>query len=267
MAHVVQLGTGARHRLIFELRYECGELYWDRCGRIARTLAHVKGWAVQSVDVNGCHIRNEDLNLVFTYSPAKLDLTQSQSKDVSNLLSHGEFAAIAEEFSETVVRALEVDTFPRIGFRVWTLYETQSVEDATQRIGKMSFFRPCKELIGLGEPSHLSFGVVVDRPRQKIRIAVTPFEQQIHLAPSVIAAARAEARKHWKEQRSVRIQKMKAQKAIKAYPSVGLMIDLDSYIEEVPYPDELSVGTFVEEAAKDFDLICETILAEAEGER
>jgi hypothetical protein len=258
MARVVQPGTGVRHRFIFELRYDCGELYWDRCGRVVRTLAALKGWAVQSVDL----IWNEDQNLVFTYSPTKLDLTQSQSQDVPELLPCGEFAAIAEEFSEIVVRTLEVNSFPRIGFRLWTLYGTESLEDASSRIASMSFFSPCKALIDLGELSHVSHGVVIARSKHMVRVAATPFEQQIHLAPSVIAAAKKEAHKQWKDQRKVLIQKMTAKKAIKTYPCMGIMIDLDAYIEEVPYPEQVSSRTFVEEAARDFDLIREAILSE-----
>jgi hypothetical protein len=262
MALVVQPATGVRHRLIFELRYERGELFWDRCGRIARSLAAQKGWSLQSVDVNGCHIRNEDQNLVFSYSFTKLDLAQSQSQDLSELLPPGEFAAIAEEFSEAVVRALELDFFPRVGFRVWTLYGTQSVDDASSRIGRMSFFSPSKALMGLGDLSYVSHGVVIARPKCMVRIAATPFEQQVHLAPSILAAARAEPHKHEKDQRKVLIQSLKARKAMKAYPSVGLMIDLDAYIEEAPYPDEVSVRTFIEEAMQDFDVISKTILSE-----
>jgi hypothetical protein len=263
MATVIQPGTAVRHRLIFELRYECGELYWDRCGRIARALAARQGWALQSVDLNGCHIRKEDENLTFTYSSTKLDLTQSQSEDVSDLLSAGEFAAIAEEFSEIVVRTLEVNVFPRIGFRLWTLYETESLDDASSRIDRMSFFFPCRALVDLGERSHVSHTVVIARSSHLVRVAATPFEQQIHLAPSVIAAAKKEAHKHWKDQRKVLMQKMKAKKAIKAYPSLGIMIDMDAYIEEVPYPDQVSSRTFIEEATRDFELIREAILLEA----
>jgi len=53
-----------------------------------------------------------------------------------------------------------------------------------------------------------------------------------------------------------------AQKAIKAYPSVGIMIDLDAYIEEVPYPEQVSARTFMKEATEDFNVICEAILSE-----
>ncbi len=262
MGRVVESGTGVHHRLIFEIRYDCGELYWDRCGRAARKLAARKGWAVQSVDVNGCHIRNDDQNLVFTYSPTKADLTQSQSQDVSELLAHGEFAAIAEEFSQVVVQTLDVDSFSRIGFRRWTLYGTESVDDASSRIERMSFFSPSEALVALGALSHLSHSVVIARPKHMVRVAATPFEQQIHLAPSVIAAAKVEAHRHWKEQRKMRIQKLKAQKAIGSYPSEGILIDLDAYIEEPPYPEQVTACTLIDEATRDFGVICEAIIRE-----
>ena len=217
---------------------------------------------MHSIDHNGCHIWNEDRNLIFTYSSTKLDLTQSQNQDLPDLLPPGEFAAIAEEFSEAVVQALEVDSFPRIGFRLWTLYGTESVEDASSRISRMSFFSPCKALIELGELSYASHGVVVARPKQKVRVAATPFEQQVRLAPSLIAAAREESHKHDKEQNKLLIQKMKAQKAIKAYPAAGMMIDLDAYIEEVPYSEQVSAISFIEDAMGDFGVICEAILSE-----
>ena len=41
-----------------------------------------------------------------------------------------------------------------------------------------------------------------------------------------------------------------------------MMIDLDAYIEEVPYPDEVSARTFIEEAVEDFNVIADAILAE-----
>jgi hypothetical protein len=249
--NVIVIGGGAKCKL-----------FWDRCGRIARNLAAKKEWAVHSIDNNGCRIWNEDQNLIFSYSSTKLDLTQSQNQDVLDLLPPGEFAAIAEEFAEAVVGALEVNFFPRIGFRLWTLYATDSIEDASSRISEMSLFSPCKALNDLGELSNVSHAVVVSRPQHLVRVAATPFEQQVHLAPSVEAAARAEPHKHGKGQHKLLIQKVRAQKAIKAYPAVGVMIDLDAYIEEVPYPAEVSARTFIEEAITDFDVICEAILSE-----
>ena len=81
MTYVVDLATAVRHRLVFELRYEGGEL--DRTRAVASlTVANREGWATNVIDTNGCHIRNDDDNLVFSFSPTSASLSQSQSCDV-----------------------------------------------------------------------------------------------------------------------------------------------------------------------------------------
>ena len=247
---------GVPHRCVFELRYEQGEFYWDRCGRIARQLAAREGWELKSLDFNGCHICQEEKNLIFSYTPSKLDLTQSQNRDISELMPPAEFAAIATEFSGIVIEVLDINTFPRIGFRHWTLFGTESIEEASKKIGEVSFFRPCEALSDLGELSLMSHSVVITRPDFMVRVAIAPFEQQINIAPSVLEAAKAKASHRYpKEQRSILLQKLKAKKAIKEYPAVGMMIDLDAYIEDPEYPDQLSAQTFVENAMEDFGTI------------
>jgi hypothetical protein len=126
----------------------------------------------------------------------------------------------------------------------------------------MSFFSPCEALRGLGALSHVSHAAVVARQEHMVRVAVTPFEQDVRLAPSLVAAAKAESHKRSKDQDKLLIQKMKAQKAIKAYPAAGVMVDLDAYIEDVPYPEQVSPIGFVGEAMKDFEIICGAILSE-----
>ena len=96
-----------------------------------------------------------------------------------------------------------------------------------------------------------------------VRVAATPFEQQIHLAPSLIAAAKERPHKHSKEQRKVLIQQLKAKKAIETFPQLGIMLDLDAYVEEAPYPDQLTPCKFIEESTREFQAISEAILAEA----
>ena len=86
--------TEVYHQFIFELRYEQGELYWDRCGRIARKLAALEGWASQSADANGCHIWNESKNLTFTFSTTKIGLIQVQSLDVPQLMPVGNLRSL-----------------------------------------------------------------------------------------------------------------------------------------------------------------------------
>jgi hypothetical protein len=109
-------------------------------------VANREGWAINAIDTNGCRIRNDDDNIVFSFSPTNASLSQSQSRDVLDILPADRFAAIAEEFSEMVVATLEVDILPRMGFRVWTLYPTASLDEAAARVSRMSFFAPRAEI-------------------------------------------------------------------------------------------------------------------------
>jgi hypothetical protein len=79
-----------------------------------------------------------------------------------------------------------------------------------------------------------------------------------------MADAREESHRYKKDQHKVLIQKIRAQKAIKAYPSLGMMIDLDAYIEDAPYLEQVSARTFIEEAMSDFSVISTAILEEKE---
>ena len=50
MATVVDLRTEVIHRYVFELRYDFGQIYWDRAGRIAKAiLAEQEEWDVNTI--------------------------------------------------------------------------------------------------------------------------------------------------------------------------------------------------------------------------
>ena len=264
MAYVIDPRTAVRHRLVFELRYERGELYWDRCGRIARALTIREGWTTHSIDTNGCHVQKEDQNLLFSFSPTKLSLSQSQNQEVPELLASADFAAVAEEYSEAVVRSLEVDFIPRIGFRAWVLYPTDSIDDASSRVSRMSFFALRQALTSMGQLSYPSHSVVIARRDHMVRVAATPFEQQVNLAPSLMVAARERAREHWKDQKQVLVQQLKAKKVIKAYPAVGVMVDMDACIEDLQSAQQIPICRFIDEAMNDFNTISKAILSEGD---
>jgi hypothetical protein len=256
--------TGVPHRYVFELRYDQGDLYWDRAGRITRKLAAQEGWALQGIDTNGCHLRKDDDNLEYNFSAISLSLAQTQNQDVSSLMHPSEFAALGDMFSETVMDVLELESFSRVGFRSWTLFPTETLDDASDRIARSSAFALNQPVRELGSLSSVSFGVVVARKKYMVRIAVAPFEQHIAVAPSLIAAAKIKARESWTDQRKLRIQQLKAKKRIESYPQQGIMIDLDAYIEEPPFRRSLSCRDFVVDVVRDFELIRDTVLREVE---
>jgi hypothetical protein len=179
-------------------------------------------------------------------------------------LTAEEFGATADVLAEKVARVLELEAFTRIGFRAWHLYPTASKADAFERIESLKLFSIDPELQQrLGQVSDRSHTLVVERPDHMARVALTAFEQRVEIPPSVLDAARGRARDSWKDQKQLMIAKLRAKKIVDAYPADGLLLDIDAYVEEPPYPTGLSVSDFVSSAARDVQEIKKLVLAKS----
>ena len=265
MATVVNLRTEVIHRYVFELRYDFGQIYWDRAGRITKTiLAEQEEWDVNTFDLNRCQLIRRAANLAFSFGHEKLDLAQTQSADVEKLLPLHEFSSIAENGASIVANNLETDSFLRIGFRAWFLYPAADRDESYDFVRNLRLFRIHPAVTdALGTPSEVSHRLVVERPRHMLRIAVAPFEQQVDLPPSVFRAARARAKDLPRNQRQVRIDRHKAEKRIRHYPQFGVLLDFDAYIEDPAYPDDVSVSDFIANSFEDFQNTREVVLEAA----
>lgn len=261
-SRIVDLKTQIAHRYVFELRYDFGFLCWDRAGRIASELASKEGWELASIDFNRCLLQNRDQNIRFSFGYAKLDLTQNQSNELQDLMSPHEFGALAHEFAATVAEALDQPFCTRMGFRVWRLFGTSDRIDAERRVRNLrwlSFQDGMDEQ--LGAISEASFRAVFVREDKLVRVAVAPFEQQVDLPASVVQAARERARDYKKGQHQVALAKLRAEKTIESYPHFGVLLDMDAYIEDPPFPTPLSASDFVSKATEDFDKMQPVVLA------
>ncbi len=257
-----RLADGVNHRFVVELRYLQGELYWDRCGSVARTLAMHEGWSPRGIDTNGCHIVHDDDNVVFSFGPSSLSMAQTQDRDVSTLWEPGNLGATSETFASEVIKAFQLDAFSRIGFRQWILFETDSPEEASETIGDMSMFSPAKSLSSLGALSKSTHSVEIARETNSVRLTASPFEQPVVIPPSVLSKAKSVPHYKFKEQRKALVEKYKAKKAIESYPRTGVLIDMDAYIEDPP--DTVKIRPFVLGAHEDFKTILKAVLSKDE---
>jgi hypothetical protein len=265
MAAIVDLKTEIVHRYVFELRYDFGQIYWDRAGRIAKEiLLNHSGWDFNSIDIHHCQLGHRDANLVFNFGHGKLDISQAQSLEVQTLMPIGEFGTLAESFATAVVQHLDLEAFPRIGFRVWHLYASADREQSYHFLRRLKLFSlNAATSEPLGEISEISHRLVVNRGSHVLRIAIAPFEQQVDLPLSVVRAAKTQASKAKKDQKAVRIDQLKAKKTISHFPQFGLLLDLDAYIEDPPFPDDLTISDFIATAFGDFGRVKEVALEAA----
>ncbi len=261
MAHIVDLHTEVVHRHVFELRYPFGHLYWDRCGKVINELISSNPeWDFENIQGDWCHLVSREKNLRFNLSAAKFDLSQIQSADVLALDNAAEFSALAESFSQVVTSILQLSDFTRVGFRAWYLYPTADREESYRRVEKLKLLAPEIEKLNVGTVSEASCRLVIELPQHMVRFAVAPFEQPVDLAAGVIQAARAKAKDCPRNQRHVQLDKMKAERIVKSYPQFGVLVDMDAFIEEPPYPDEVSASTFISSAFKSFGDIKKELL-------
>ena len=259
----LNLNTEVIHKYVFELRYDFGQLYWDRSGRVAKQILNeFDDWDFDSVDGGRCQLSNREQNVAFNFGPERLDLSQSQNADVDSLMDVGEFAKFAEDATARVIESLELEFFSRIGFRVLHLYPASDRENAEQLVGKLKLFQIDRDMSDvIRAPTEMSFRIVTERDKNMLRIAVSPFEQNIPLSPRILLAAKTEARQLSRNQRRARIDQLKAKKKIEHYPQFGVLLDLDAYLEEPPVPTDLSISEFILEAYADFSAVKSEVLA------
>lgn len=276
MSTIVDLKTGIVHRYIYELRFDFGQVYWDRAGRIAKKiLSEQENWDFERIDIGHCQLIYRDLNLTFNFGPTKLDLSQTQNAEVESLLPVGDFGKLAETFTSVVVETLELEYFPRIGFRVWQLYPSADRDESNEMVRNLKLFNADPGLLRtIGTMSEVSHRLVLDREKHMLRVAVAPFEQQVDLPPSLVRATKIKAYKQATEtqrnpgidrRRQILIDKLKSQKKVDSYPQFGVLLDMDAYIEDPPYPNHLSVSDFLATAFEDFGDIRGPILAAIES--
>ena len=179
MDTIVSLSTEVIHRFVFEVRYDFGQLYWDRAGRVSRQiLSAFENWDSDSVSITTSRLSNRELNMVFNFGPAKLDLAQTQDADVDQLVSVGEFAKIAEDATSIVIESLELEWFSRIGFRMWHLYPTSDRNEAVSRISELRHFRiDTQSSPAISNPTDIAYHVVEERSKNMLRIAISPLNK------------------------------------------------------------------------------------------
>ena len=236
------------HRRVYELRYDEGYTYLDRCGgTLNLLLREFPEWAVSAVNPGNGQLAHPESNKTFSFSPHKLDLGQTQNQKVSALDAPSSFAAEAEKFSKIVLDELGVNSFARIGIREWCLFGVDSTDDAHRFVLGMKALNAeaVIECTG-GTASAGGFSVVVEKEGVDWRVAVSTVEQNVTPDPHGLRRL-AKSRTHALpvNQHRALLDKIRAEKALKTFPPFSILVDIDAYLEEPPIPTDLDIADFV----------------------
>lgn len=239
-------------RIVYEVRYADGDVYFDRAGRVVRQLRRDSAdWLpVRSAEhtklasiVNGGQ---------FTFNSKKMDGVIEQGAGEAALTDADcvSFAEQAAEISETVISELAISQFLRIGCRVWYLAGASDKADGVDWVQSLEIFsvnpRVAAEFGGTikdflflsefpGEDRNYRFGVDTWTRQQKLELGQTT----IQLDPKSLHTNQREAFK----------KKLKLQRRIEQNPEYAISFDLDSYLDD---PVEVDVKDFILTSYKKF---------------
>jgi hypothetical protein len=239
--------SGIVHSVVFELRYNYGLTYLDRCGSVMnQMLRQHPGWTYSAVNPQSGTLQDSKTEVRFTFGSQKLDLTQEQSPTVAQLMEIVEFARLAEDMTKTTVERLDLEEFSRIGFRVWRLFEYPSISEAKKALLRANLVAAenLKQKLNLPHIDEVALTAIAHRGEAMARIAVAAVEQQIQIDPASVREAMTKARPP-AEQHKALLEKLKAEKRIKQYPQHAVLIDIDNFIDDPPYPKDLKITDFV----------------------
>jgi hypothetical protein len=222
------------NKLVYEVRYQHGMTYLDRCGTIAnRIMMTYPEWVLQdSPNPQNAPMIHPLTGMQFNFNPLKYDSSLDQSVDKALGRDDIEtFIDQVEGLSTVVHEELELKTFIREGFRIWYILDMESEHQANQWITNLGVFRvsPVVPTAFEGEIEAAGHFVIVTTNERKYRISINPAERLERLDVGNLTVL---PRSLSKRQRQVLIEKMKAKRQLRLNPQHAVAIDVDAYVEE-----------------------------------
>jgi hypothetical protein len=122
------------HKLVYEVRYNYGFTYLDRCGiTVNKVMKNDPEWILSDASPNPQNAPLISLKngTRFNFSSLKYDFALDQQVGANKDLK-GDISDFIEQtsFISTIVHEmLDLTDFKRVGFRIWYLFSSNSKED------------------------------------------------------------------------------------------------------------------------------------------
>lgn len=237
------------HKVVFELRYQYGLTYLDRCGRTAnRIMRECPEWTLLSEHPNpqSAPLVNLETSAAFNFNARKLDLSLERNLKAEPLADNDvkNFADQVGILTSIVIDQLGLEEFTRIGFRAWYVFQCQSRQDAEQWLKSLGCYSVSEsvEKAFQGAIEAINVAVVVSGSDRKYRLSFNGVERQAELEVGQ-AILNIRARDLPKNQREHLQEQTRVKKILRQSPEHAAMIDVDVFQED---PLEVAPQDFVE---------------------
>jgi hypothetical protein len=233
-------------KLIFEVRYQYGYAYLDKCGRIVNFITRdFPEWNVKGINLDSAALLNVRDDILLAFSPFKFDFTLEQEAGADPLTPDQltNFAEQTHLISDVLIEQLGLTDFTRIGFRSFHWFACDSTNEALAWIGNLGFYSVSdwleKAFGGQSEAS--SFIVIIPGEKWKYRIELSAMERQLRFGIDQ-QALNLPSHLLPKNQKQHLIKQMAMRKKLQANPSFAAVIDADLHQE---FPKVIAPRDFI----------------------
>ena len=225
--------------IAFEIRYDSGHLYFDRCGQCLLDIEReCPGWTPITVDVQTGRLENPSKSLYASFNNQRFNFTAEKALKLA-------MTEIVKEISclWNIIQAnLGLDEFVRIGFRPSYLLATESADEADMRLqrSKINLVIPNSLLDDGYIVKHRQLTVVLDKDGTEYRVELAAVTRYEGLAPPDLV--RTDPKMLSKKQKEFRIAKLKQMAEYSANPMFAVNLNVDCARFS---PGTLSVEEFI----------------------
>ena len=227
-------------KLVFEVRYDYGFAYLDRCGRTVNTIMReYPEWVVRSSDPSPQNAPLVSLanSCVFNFSALRYDfaLERTPGDAPFDEVEVSEFIQQVESVSTIVGDVLELRDYTRAGFRVWYLFPFDSSQMAEEWLRTLGAYEVSSRFLEAFESGvqATTAAIVMEGEDRRFRVAFSGVElqTQVDLGKEVL---QVRPRQLHKKQREHLKKQMEAKRRIRQNPEHAAMIDVDVSLDHPP---------------------------------
>jgi hypothetical protein len=234
-------------QLAFEVRYDVGFNYLDRCGKILNRVSRDYGeWVIGNpVSPQGAPLYSMKNGCRFVFSSVAIMLTidRTGAEDILSDEDVHDFAMQCEEMVGVVTDELTLTEFARIGFRAWYYFSCDSRADADAWIQRLGIAKMSPDLSATfkGQVESMSMAVSILGQDHRLRIGFESIEApaQLQTGPEIVNIRASKLPGPQKEFVKKQAKERRRQQINAKYAGV---IDFDSFQES---PDSIDPRDFI----------------------
>lgn len=223
----------------FEIRYNYGNLYFDRCGQCLNDIERsCEGWYVSSVDPSKGLLERPDKSFTSNFNYERFNFSSLKP-------SNTDIKTIATEVStlwKIIEANLGLEEYTRQGCRFYYLIGTTSLEDAERLLEKSSLNLTIpSQLTKSGfERKNTNVTIVFAHDNFEYRLNLTTMTRYEAMNPNNLI--RTDPRLLSTRQKQIRLAQLQRLSEYSANPMYAVCLDVDCY--EI-MPERISIEEFI----------------------